>query len=59
MFMVSMMYKMSKKRNVNCCPMGTNRGNGVVECHWFGLVTLKDCAECDVRKDKNMIRKGE
>ncbi|MBP5422928.1 MAG: hypothetical protein J6Y78_10860 [Paludibacteraceae bacterium] len=50
---------MSKKRNVNCCPMGTNRGNGVVECHWFGLVTLKDCAECDVRKDKNMIRKGD
>lgn len=57
MFMVSMMYKM-RKNNVTCCPLGSMH-DGVVECYWFGVVTLKDCARCTVRKDKNMIRKGD
>ena len=53
------MYKYNKNKKVKCCPMGNDRGNGVVDCYWFNLVTLKDCAKCTVRKDKNMIRKGE
>ena len=52
------MYKMGKKNNERCCPLGTMH-DGVVECYWFGVVTLKDCAECSVRKDKNIVRKGE
>ena len=57
MSMVSMMYKM-RKNNVTCCPMG-HMHDGIVECYWFGVVTLKDCAKCEVRKDKKMIKKGE
>lgn len=54
------MYKYkSDKSNWTCCPMGCIRDGTVVECYWFGLVTLKDCSECEVRKDKNIIKKGE
>ena len=53
------MYKYNKNKKVKCCPMGTDRGTGVVDCYWFNLVTLKDCAKCEVRKDKDMIRKGD
>lgn len=54
------MYKYKRnKEGMNCCPYGTNRGNGVVECHWFNLVTLKDCAECDVRSDRKRVKKGD
>lgn len=58
MFMVSMMYRMRRKSNVRCCPLGTMH-DGVVDCYWFGVVSLKECAKCTVRKDKNMIRKGD
>lgn len=55
-----MVYKMRmNKGRIKCCPYGTYRGNNVVECYYFNIVSLKDCAECTVRKDKNMIGKGE
>ena len=53
-----MVYKMRKKSNVRCCPLGTMH-DGVVDCYWFGVVTLNECAKCTVRKDKNIVRKGE
>lgn len=59
MFMVSMMYKMKvNSRDVSCCPMGTMH-DGLVECYWFGVVKLDECAKCTVRKDKAIIKKGE
>lgn len=54
------MYKFKgNKRDVSlsCCPMGFYRGNDVVECYWFGNVTLNDCQICTVRKDKQKIKK--
>lgn len=51
------MYKFNKSEKVYCCPMGTHRGNGVIECYWYNLVTLEDCARCEVRKDKKSIKK--
>ena len=50
------MYKM-RKDNVSCCPMG-HMHDGVVECYYYGVVTLKECSECSVRKDKNIVRKS-
>ena len=44
-------------KDLSCCPMGSYRGNDVVECYWYGLVTLKDCGECTTRKDKQNIKK--
>lgn len=59
MFMVNMMYRMKKRKdNVSCCPLGCMH-DGIVECEWYGLVTLKDCAECIVRKDKSVVLKGD
>ena len=51
-------YKNNKNNgNLSCCPMGSYRGNDVVECYWFGNVTLGDCQTCTVRKDKQKIKK--
>ena len=58
MFMESTMYKMRKKSNVRCCPLGSMH-DGVVDCYWFGVVSLNECAKCTVRKDKNIVRKGD
>lgn len=53
------MYKYKSSNNKwTCCPMGTLRDSSVVECYWFGIVTLKECSECKVRKDKKIIKKG-
>lgn len=48
-----------KEKKMKCCPMGTYRGGNVVECYHFGLVTLKECGKCDVRKDNTIVKKGE
>ena len=59
MFMVSLMRKMrldKQSKSKGCCPMGFMH-DGVVECYWFGVVSLTDCAECTVRKDKNIVVK--
>ena len=48
-------YKNSKKRET-CCPMGTLH-DGVVDCYWFGTVKLSECGKCEVRKDKQKIKK--
>ena len=54
------MYKYkNKKDGWSCCPMGTMRDGSVVECYYFGIVTLKYCSECDVRKDKKIVKKGK
>ena len=52
-------YKHNNNGNWSCCPMGTLRDGTVVECHWFGIVTLKECSECTVRKDKKIVKKGD
>ena len=53
------MYKYkNNKDDLSCCPMGSYRGNDVVECYWFGNVKLNDCQTCTVRKDKQKIKKG-
>lgn len=53
------MYKYkSNNSKLTCCPMGTLRDSSVVECYWFGVVTLKECSECKVRKDKKIVKKG-
>ena len=52
-------YKNNNTGKWTCCPMGTLRDSSVVECHWFGIVTLKECSECDVRKDSKRINKME
>lgn len=35
----------------NCCPMGTLRDDSVVDCYYYGFVTVPFCEKCDVRKD--------
>lgn len=52
------MYKFKKNSDVSCCPMGSMH-DGIVECYWFGVVRLSDCAKCDVRKDKKFVKKSE
>lgn len=53
------MYKFRKDNHSNwtCCPMGTNRGNGVIECYYFNIVTFDFCNNCEMRKDKKKIKK--
>ena len=46
------MYKYkNNKENWTCCPYGTMRDGTVVECYYFGIITLKECSECKVRND--------
>ena len=55
------MYKFNKSNKTNkkwnCCPLGTMRDGTVVECYYYGIVTLKECSECEVRKDNVKIQK--
>lgn len=52
------MYKVKSnhKDKGSPCSMGS-LVNGFVECYWFGTVSLSDCRECTVRKDKALINK--
>lgn len=52
------MYKYKNKKESSFCPMG-EFNNGFVECYWFGTVSLSDCRECSVRKDKELITKSD
>ena len=54
------MYKFKRNNHIkgSCCPLGTMHDN-IVECYWFGVVTLKDCAKCSVRNDNVRISKGK
>ncbi len=52
------MYKYKNKEKPSICPMG-ELIDGLVNCYWFGKVTLMDCDKCTVRKDLKMIKKGE
>lgn len=52
-------YKNNKSRNWSCCPMGTMRDGTVVECYYYGIITLKECSECEVRNDTRIVKKIE
>lgn len=51
-------YKTNDKK-VTCCPLGTYRDKDVVECYYYGIVTLKECGSCKVRSDNSFVKKGD
>lgn len=53
------MYKYKRnKENISCCPFG-HQHDGLVECYYFGNVTLKECSKCTVRNDRKIVKKGD
>lgn len=50
------MYKYKNKKQLINCPMGT-LCDGLVDCYWFGKVTLMDCEKCTHRTDNKFINK--
>lgn len=53
------MYRINRsKSNYSCCPFGYQH-DGLVNCYYFGNVTLEYCSKCTVRKDKNIVRKSK
>ena len=39
---------------MGCCPMGTLRNDGVVECYWYGVVTTSFCKKCMIENGKEL-----
>ena len=39
----------------HCCPLGTDRGNGVIECYYYNLVSKDFCENCMLNSGKNLI----
>lgn len=50
---------MNHDKNITCCPYGTYRGNEVVECYHFGLITVCFCRNCKIGERHNITSENE